>query len=140
MSTQPPSKSSQSNEGKDKQPRRLWSAKEEAELLNCMLDLATTTWKVDNGFKTGFYVLVEKALQKALPGTDLRAKPNITSKVKNWKEKYSAIKDAINMSGFNWDSTNHCIQVDDESVWKEYEKVNLLSYLNLLLETLFLSL
>ena len=86
--------------GKEKQPRRLWTSKEEEALLVAMLDCFGDKWKGHNGFKPGYFTVVEKELQKLLPGTTLRTKPNIESKVKGWKEKYGLLADMIRISGF----------------------------------------
>ncbi|KAF7133206.1 hypothetical protein RHSIM_Rhsim09G0193500 [Rhododendron simsii] len=128
MESQRTSKSKRSNAkgGQEKQSRRLWTPKEEEALLACMLDAVSEneTWKAHNGFKSGFYVEVEKGLQKLLPGTTLKAQPNIESKVKFWKEKYGHIADMIRLSGFAWNHATNSIEVDSEDVWKEYEKFN----------------
>ncbi|KAI8556518.1 hypothetical protein RHMOL_Rhmol05G0259400 [Rhododendron molle] len=128
MESQRTSKSKRTNaKGRqDKQSRRLWTPKEEEALLACMLDAVTEkeTWKAHNGFKSGFYVEVEQSLQKLLPGTTLKAQPNIESRVKFWKEKYGQIADMIRLSGFAWNHATNSIEVDSEDVWKEYEKFN----------------
>ncbi|XP_057495691.1 uncharacterized protein LOC130780692 [Actinidia eriantha] len=125
MATPPPSKGKKiAKEGKEKQTRRLWTAKEEEALLSCMMDCVCDKFRAENGFKAGFFVAVEKELPKLLPGTTLKANPNIESKVKNWKEKYGIIADAIRISGFNFNYSTQSIEVDDESVWEEYEKVH----------------
>ncbi|KAI8560799.1 hypothetical protein RHMOL_Rhmol04G0283900 [Rhododendron molle] len=128
MEGQGTSKSKRTNakEGQEKQSRRLWTQKEEEALLVCMLDVVTEkeTWKAHNGFKAGFYVEIEKGLRKLLPGTTLKAQPNIESKVKYWKEKYGQIADMIRLSGFAWNHETNSIEVDSEDVWKEYEKFN----------------
>ncbi|KAH7861439.1 hypothetical protein Vadar_026205 [Vaccinium darrowii] len=80
----------------------LWTVKEEEALLGCILDVICDKYQADNGFKAGYFVLIEKELQKALPGTTLKAQPNIESKMKNWKEKYGIIANAIKLSGFAW--------------------------------------
>ncbi|KAH7863302.1 hypothetical protein Vadar_015935 [Vaccinium darrowii] len=116
------SKGKQPTEGKEKQQRRLWSVKEKEALLGCMLDCLCDKYKADNGFKAGYFVLVEKELQKALPGTTLKTQPNIESKVKNWKKKYGVIADTIKLSGFSWNYGTKSIEVDNESVWEAYEK------------------
>ncbi|GFS36551.1 hypothetical protein Acr_00g0046650 [Actinidia rufa] len=65
---------------KKKQPRRLRTSKEEEALLVVMLDCFGGKWKGHNGFKLGYFTVVEKELRKLLPGTTHRAKPNIESK------------------------------------------------------------
>ncbi|KAI8534217.1 hypothetical protein RHMOL_Rhmol10G0071900 [Rhododendron molle] len=77
-----------------------------------MLDAVTEkeTWKAHNGFKAGFYVEIEKGLQKLLPETTLKAQPNIELKVKYWKEKYGQIADMIRLSGFAWNHETNSIE------------------------------
>ncbi|XP_057462044.1 uncharacterized protein LOC130752314 isoform X1 [Actinidia eriantha] len=110
--------------GKEKQPRRLWTSKEEEALLVAMLDCLGDKWKGHNGFKSEFFTVVEKELRKLLPGTTLRAKPNIESKVKGWKEKYGLLADMIRISGFVWNHARQCMDVDDTTVWEEYERTH----------------
>jgi len=108
MTSEQPSQSKEtSQEGKDKQSRRLWTSKEEETLLNVMLDCISPQWRADNGFKAGFFVFVHKQMKKLLPDTDIKVKPNILSKVKNWKEKFGAITDAARISGFNWNQDTY---------------------------------
>ncbi|KAI8563128.1 hypothetical protein RHMOL_Rhmol03G0088600 [Rhododendron molle] len=120
MESQGTSKSKRTNakRGQEKQSRRLWTPKEEEALLACMLDAVTEkeTWKAHNGFKSGFYVEVEKGLQKLLPGTTLKAQPNIESKVKFWKVTYGRIFDMIQLSGFAWNHATNSIEVDSKDV------------------------
>ncbi|XP_057492747.1 uncharacterized protein LOC130778244 isoform X2 [Actinidia eriantha] len=110
--------------GKEKQPRRLWTSKEEEALLVAMLDCLGDKWKGQNGFKSGYFTVVEKELRKLLPGTTLRAKPNIESKVKGWKEKYGLLADMIRISDFAWNHARKCVEVDDTTVWEEYERTH----------------
>ncbi|GFS32663.1 hypothetical protein Acr_00g0023850 [Actinidia rufa] len=110
--------------GKEKQPRRLWTSKEEEALLVAMLDCLGDKWKGHNGFKPGYFTVVEKELRKLLPETTLRAKPNIESKVKGWKEKYGLLADMIRVSGFAWNHVRQCVDVDDTTVWEEYERTH----------------
>ncbi|KAI8539035.1 hypothetical protein RHMOL_Rhmol09G0150100 [Rhododendron molle] len=128
MESQETSKSKRTNAkgGQEKQSHRQWTHKEEEALLACMLDAVPEkeTWKAYNGFKSGFYIEVEKGLQKLWPGTTLKAQPNIESKVKFWKVTYGHIADMIRLSGFAWNHATNSIEVDSENVWKEYEKFN----------------
>ncbi|KAI8534235.1 hypothetical protein RHMOL_Rhmol10G0073800 [Rhododendron molle] len=109
---------------KRKQDRRLWTFVEEEALLAAMMECICDKYRAHNGFKPGYFNEVEKELKKRLPGTTLKAQPNIESKVKGWKEKYNLIVDITRLSGFGWNYTTNSIVVDDENVWKEYEKSN----------------
>ncbi|KAH7841013.1 hypothetical protein Vadar_024503 [Vaccinium darrowii] len=114
------------NEGneKEKQTRRLWSVKEDEALLACMLEEYKdgVKWKAKNGFKSGFFGAVETLIHKMLPGTTIRATPNIESKVKNWKEKYGLLADMQRLSGFSWNHDTNAIIVDLPDVWDDYVK------------------
>ena len=100
-----------------------------------MLDCLGDKWKAHNGFKPGYFTVVEKELRKLLPGTTLRAKPNIESKVKGWKEKYGLLADMIRVSGFAWNYERKCVDVDDTTVWEEYERVTCLLFYFVLLSS-----
>ncbi|XP_058209908.1 uncharacterized protein LOC131322564 isoform X2 [Rhododendron vialii] len=110
--------------GKEKQARRLWTHKEEECLLAAMMECICDKYRGQPGFKPGYFNEVKKELRKKLPGTTLKAQPNIESKVKNWKEKYSLIFDITRISGFGWNYATNSIQVDSQEVWNEYEKIH----------------
>lgn len=114
-----------------KAKRRIWKKTEEDALIRCMRNEYSDKWTADNGFKAGFFTLIEKELTKLLPNTDIRANPHIDSKVKYWKTTYNLITDILRVSGFYWSDVNKCIVVDEASVWEDYEKVksNILSYI-----------
>ncbi|KAH7851212.1 hypothetical protein Vadar_008668 [Vaccinium darrowii] len=109
---------------KEKQSRRLWTLKEEEVLLVCMLEEFKdgVKWKAGNGFKSGFFGVVEILFHKMLPGTTIRATPNIESKVKNWKEKYGLLADMQRLSGFSWNHDTNSVIVDSPDVWEDYVK------------------
>ncbi|KAI8569468.1 hypothetical protein RHMOL_Rhmol02G0281800 [Rhododendron molle] len=109
---------------KRKHDRRLWTLAEEQALLAAMMESICDKYRAHNGFKPGYFNEVEKELKKILPGTTLKAQPNIESKVKNWKVQYAVILDITRLSGFGWNHTTNSIVVDDENVWKEYKKSN----------------
>ncbi|KAI8542478.1 hypothetical protein RHMOL_Rhmol08G0140800 [Rhododendron molle] len=109
---------------KRKHDRRLWTFAKEQALLAAMMESICDKYRAHNGFKLGYFNEVEKELKKILPGTTLKAQPNIESKVKNWKVQYAVILDLTRLSGFGWNHTSNSIVVDDENVWKEYEKSN----------------
>ncbi|KAH7835851.1 hypothetical protein Vadar_030491 [Vaccinium darrowii] len=118
------SKVNETGNEKEKQSRRLWSLKEEEVLLECMLDEFKdgVKWRADNGFKPGFFGAVEILFHKMMPGTTIRANPNIESKVKNWKEKYGLLADMQRLSGFSWNHDTNSVIVDSPDVWEDYVK------------------
>ncbi|KAL8505846.1 hypothetical protein ACS0TY_016900 [Phlomoides rotata] len=67
--------------GKDVRGRRSWSKVEEDALIHCLIDIVNDGWKVENGFKVGFHIELEKGMKKMLPGTGNIANPQINSKI-----------------------------------------------------------
>ncbi|QHO46642.1 uncharacterized protein DS421_6g189320 [Arachis hypogaea] len=60
-----------------KQTKRQWTSHEDAKLVECLVELATTSWKCDNGtFKSGYGKHLEKMLHEKIPGCDLKSHPN----------------------------------------------------------------
>ncbi|RYR11020.1 hypothetical protein Ahy_B05g079511 [Arachis hypogaea] len=56
-----------------KQTKRQWTPHEDAKLVECLVELATTSWKCDNGtFKSGYGKYLEKMLHEKIPGCDLK--------------------------------------------------------------------
>ncbi|KAH7837589.1 hypothetical protein Vadar_015569 [Vaccinium darrowii] len=109
---------------KEKQSRMLWTLKEEEVLLVYMLEEFKDGIKrrAENGFRSGFFGAVEILFHKMLPGTTIRATPNIESKVKNWKEKYGLLADMQRLSGLSWNHDTNSVIVDLPDVWEEYVK------------------
>ena len=116
--------SSQRRDKGDKDNRRVWSKKEEEALLHALHDLLATVWKCDNGtFKAGYTIVLEKSMLRAFPSTDLKAKPQIDSKIKIWKKHYNSIYSALLTSGIGWNDTEKCLEIHDDNVWNTYIKV-----------------
>lgn len=107
--------------------RRVWNNKEEEALIKCMRNEIEQKWRGDNGFRAGFFTLLEKELAKVLPESNIKASPHIASKIKGWKNTYNSIVDVIGHSGFGWDYSRHCVDVDSE-VWKTYKEVTSKSF------------
>ena len=102
--------------------RRNWRKVEEDALIKVMMAEFSDKWSANNGFKPGFFSLVEKQLEKVLPESHLKVEPHIESKVKYWRQTYNKVFDILQLSGFGWDHTNKKVEVV-QSVWDEYEKV-----------------
>ncbi|KAH6828123.1 hypothetical protein C2S53_014964 [Perilla frutescens var. hirtella] len=60
---------------------RIWTLKEKEVLVQALKDLVQQGWKGDNGFRTGYLMVLEKAMLKVFPNSDLRGEPYINSKV-----------------------------------------------------------
>ncbi|QHO10572.1 uncharacterized protein DS421_15g490850 [Arachis hypogaea] len=106
-----------------KQTKRQWTPHEDAKLVECLVELATTSWKCDNGtFKSGYGKYLEKMLHEKIPGCDLKANPHIESRVKLLKRQYFAIVEMMGTagSGFGWNDKDKMIVVERQifNEWK----------------------
>ncbi|MED6221055.1 hypothetical protein PIB30_050734 [Stylosanthes scabra] len=60
------------------QTKRKWTSFEDAKLVECLVELTTTSWKCDNEtFKSSYSRQLEKMLHKRIPKCDLRSHPNV---------------------------------------------------------------
>ncbi|XP_073019157.1 uncharacterized protein [Primulina eburnea] len=119
-----------------KQPektRRSWRGREEDVLIQSLNDVMTKGWKSENGFKAGYLTLLENAMQKAIPGTNIRGNPHINSKIHVWKKTYSTLVTLLSKSGVGWNDTDNTIDVTDET-WESILKVCTLKYFELKLK------
>ncbi|KAL8547229.1 hypothetical protein ACS0TY_006808 [Phlomoides rotata] len=55
------------------------------ELVNALKELVIKGNKCDNGFRTGYLMLLENMLANKFPGTNLKGGPHINSKIHVWK-------------------------------------------------------
>ncbi|XLT02865.1 hypothetical protein HN51_052216 [Arachis hypogaea] len=106
-----------------KQTKRQWTPHEDAKLVECLVELATTSWKCDNGtFKSGYGKHLEKMLHEKIPGCDLKANPHIESRVKLLKRQYFAIVEMMGTAGngFGWNDKDKMIVVERQifNEWK----------------------
>ncbi|KAH6805680.1 hypothetical protein C2S51_030511 [Perilla frutescens var. frutescens] len=101
--------------------RRIWTLKEEEVLVQALKDLVQQGWKGENGFRTGYLMVLEKAMLKAFPSSDLRGEPHINSKVHVWKKHYASLQGMFGHSGFSWNEASMTITVEKE-FWEEYIK------------------
>ncbi|PPD91223.1 hypothetical protein GOBAR_DD11842 [Gossypium barbadense] len=105
--------------------KRKWVPEEDTALVSCMVDLHNVgTFNADTGFKAGYLNEFEKMLEKALPKTMLKAKPNIESRIRLLKREWSIVYDMLNgqnNSGFGWDEHRQLVVAED-AVWDSYLK------------------
>ena len=93
-------------------------------LLHAFHDICATGWKCDNGtFRAGDTSVLERHMVAIFPGCDLKAKPQIESKIKTWKKQYSWLSSALMTSGVGWNDTERCLDIQDDDVWDNYVKV-----------------
>ncbi|KAA8549757.1 hypothetical protein F0562_001225 [Nyssa sinensis] len=84
----------------------------------------TGNHRANNGFKPGFYNVVERELNVKLPGVRIGVKPHIESRIKTMKKDFNIVYDMFygpNTSGFGWDNDKKCV-VSEPPVWEEYIK------------------
>ena len=81
----------------------------------CLADLVARGWKSDNGFRTGYLGMIEDAIRKEFPNTDIKGQPHVTSKLTAWKKHYTSLKNILARSGVGFNSDNeYKIECDDD--------------------------
>ncbi|KAL8493835.1 hypothetical protein ACS0TY_024850 [Phlomoides rotata] len=103
--------------------RRVWTFVEERELVSALKDLVLKGRKCDNGFRSGYLLLLENMLSTKFPGTDLKGEPHINSKIHVWKKQYACLKLMLGNSGIGLNSTTYRIDALPE-VWDAHIKVD----------------
>ncbi|KAK0599794.1 hypothetical protein LWI29_008715 [Acer saccharum] len=102
--------------------KRGWSKNEEEELLNVLDNIIAEGARCDTGsFKSGTSTQIEKTLNSILPNSGIKASPHIDSKIRFWKKQYGIVFDMLNTSGFGWNDTKKCVEVDSNEAHKEAE-------------------
>ncbi|KAK1387370.1 hypothetical protein POM88_015548 [Heracleum sosnowskyi] len=100
--------------------RRTWTLVEEKALIDSYYLIIADGYKLDNGkYKTGYLLELEKYMIKFIPGTDLREKPHIDSKIKIWKKIWGSIYSALATSGIAWNDSHKILSINDEDVWTQ---------------------
>ena len=107
--------------------RRGWSKNKEEELLNVLDNIIANGARCDtSAFKAGTSTQIEKTLNSVLPNSGIKASPHIDSKIRSWKKKqYGIVFDMLNTSGFGWNDTKKCVEVDSNEVWEMYVLVSI---------------
>ncbi|XP_040944928.1 uncharacterized protein [Gossypium hirsutum] len=99
--------------------KRKWVPEEDVALVTCMVDLHNVgTFNVDTGFKAGYLNELKKMLEKVLPNTMLKAKPNLESRIRTLKRDWSIVYDMLsgkNTSDFGWDEHKQLVVAEDVS-------------------------
>ncbi|KAH6821233.1 hypothetical protein C2S53_008053 [Perilla frutescens var. hirtella] len=111
-------------ENKSDKTRRIWTLREEQELIVALKEAVARGWKCDNGFRTGYLGLLEQHMLQAIPGNDLKAEPHIISKIHVWKKNYGSLSTMLSRSGFGWNESTHTIEVDSDEIWSNYIKTD----------------
>ncbi|KAL8534750.1 hypothetical protein ACS0TY_010690 [Phlomoides rotata] len=103
--------------------RRVWTYAEEMELVSALNELVVKGKKCDNGFTSGYLLLLENMLALKFPGTDLKGDPHINSKIHVWKKQYACMRSMLTVSGIGLNSSTYHIDAFPE-VWDAYIKVD----------------
>ncbi|KAH6771362.1 hypothetical protein C2S52_016165 [Perilla frutescens var. hirtella] len=111
-------------ENKSEKTRRIWTLREEQELIVALKEAVARGWKCDNGFKTGYLGMLEQHMLQAIPGNDLKAEPHIISKIHVWKKNYGSLSTMLSRSDFGWSESTHTIEVDSDKIWSNYIKTD----------------
>ncbi|KAL8528414.1 hypothetical protein ACS0TY_006013 [Phlomoides rotata] len=91
--------------------RRVWTFGEECKLMCALNDLVVKGYKCDNGFKSGYLLLLKNMLAIKFPGTDFKGEPHINSKIHVWKRQYVCLKKLLGISGVGLNSTTFHVEV-----------------------------
>ncbi|CAN1315983.1 hypothetical protein LINPERPRIM_LOCUS29902 [Linum perenne] len=93
---------------------KSWSKKEERMLVTCMRELVDERHVEKGNFKLSALKALERMMHTRLEGCQLLAVPHIKSKVRYFKDKFAALLELKQASGFGWDETRGCVVADDD--------------------------
>ncbi|KAL8513875.1 hypothetical protein ACS0TY_013117 [Phlomoides rotata] len=94
----------------DATTRRVWTFSEKCELMNALKELVSRGKKCDNGFRSGYFLLLENMLALKFLGSDLKGEPHINSKIHVWKRQYVCLKNMLGLSGVGLNSTTYHVE------------------------------
>ncbi|KAL8543215.1 hypothetical protein ACS0TY_003935 [Phlomoides rotata] len=103
--------------------RRVWTYMEEKELVSALKEIVLKGYKCDNGFKSGYLLLLENMIARVFPGCDLKGEPHINSKIHVWKKQYACLKIMFGNSGIGLNNTTYRIDALPD-VWQAHIKVD----------------
>ncbi|KAL8534105.1 hypothetical protein ACS0TY_010209 [Phlomoides rotata] len=104
--------------------RRVWTFTEECELMHSRKELILKGNKCDNGFRSGYLLLLENMLGSKFPGTNLKGEPHINSKIHVWKRQYACLKNMLGISAVGLNSSTYHVEALSE-LWDAQIKVML---------------
>ena len=107
---------------KAKKNYRVWTKKEELELLDVMKNAKMAGLKSKLGFKPDGYMFIQAQLNGTFPGTDLKVKPHIQNRIRAWKAYHADVLALKNKSGIGWCDIEKRFNCEDH-VWKDYVNV-----------------
>ena len=76
--------------------KRKWAPDEDVALVACMVDLHNVrTFNANSGFKAGYLGEFQRMLEKIFPHANMKAKPNLESRIRTLKKDWTIIYDMI---------------------------------------------
>ena len=113
-----------SNDQSRKGMRRTWTKDEKEALLTILEDVVARGQHCDIGsFKSGTMTIIERSLSVMCPQSGLKDNSHMESKLRKWKKQYGVAYDMLNKSGFGWNDTLKCVEVDSDEAWRSYVQV-----------------
>ncbi|CAN1150422.1 hypothetical protein LINPERHAP2_LOCUS17556 [Linum perenne] len=100
---------------------KVWSKLEEKTLVMCMVELTDQRIVEKGNFRITGLKQLERMLHDRVEQCQLLAIPHIKSKVRYFKDKFTATLELKEASGFGWDDARGCI-VADEAVYADWVK------------------
>ncbi|KAL8479691.1 hypothetical protein ACS0TY_026569 [Phlomoides rotata] len=103
--------------------RRSWKPYEELILMGHLKEMVSSAnWKTENGFRSDYLQKLEEKIRISLPGTDLRAFPNINSKILVWKKHHGCIQLALGETGCGFNTSTKILDCSDPAWAKVLKK------------------
>ena len=107
------------DKGADRKNYRTWTKQEELGLLDAMKNAKLAGLKAKNGFKPGGLQFIQNQLRATFPGTDLRIKPHISNRIRNWKSYHAVVLALKLKSGIGWCDIEKKFNCEDH-VWDDF--------------------
>ncbi|CAN1177510.1 hypothetical protein LINPERHAP2_LOCUS33142 [Linum perenne] len=93
---------------------KVWTKVEEHVLVKCMRDMTDRRLVEKGNFRATGLKELERMLHERVENCQFLAVPHIKSKVRYFKDKFTALLELKQASGFGWDEARGCIVADDD--------------------------
>ncbi|CAN1129069.1 hypothetical protein LINPERHAP2_LOCUS5020 [Linum perenne] len=108
---------------KDGRAYKPWTTQLDAALIKAMKDVMENGLIENGKFKPEAYKALEKKLFALFPEVDMKADPNIKSRVKTLKIKFDAVQLLKSQSGYGWNDELKCPDIEDQ-VYDDFVKIH----------------
>ncbi|KAF8576208.1 hypothetical protein K439DRAFT_1623016 [Ramaria rubella] len=105
-------------------PNAKWSASEEAEMIDLLLEQKAIGNSSENGFKPAVWQLVVTAVELALEGQEkglAKDAKACKARYQQLKPNYKIVQTSWDLSGFGWDEGRQMVTAN-EDIWEKYLK------------------